>query len=298
MQRRDFMEHLSAILKLGGAGEFRLSIGEAARLRCEPGWELGPNWAPRLADFDLWFVWAGTGRMTTATQTIDLRPGVCVWMRPGGRYEAQHDAKNPLGVNFVHFDLVKVGANARSRKLARTKVAKPAFEVMETRHLEFVDVTMRKIIELAALGSPSARASAARLHAALLSELMREQAEATTNELSGLERYHWEVMQRVAERIRESPSQVGSVAALAKEAGYSVDHFSRVFAAVHGSRPHAYVIGAKMARARHLLGQSALSIGQVAEVLGFENRHFFSRQFLQHHGCTPTEYRERLDKAG
>ena len=32
------------------------------RVRCEPGWHLGPEWAPRLRDYDLWFVSAEIGR--------------------------------------------------------------------------------------------------------------------------------------------------------------------------------------------------------------------------------------------
>ena len=52
------------------------------RLRCDPGWRLDPRWARDLRDYDLWYVWAGRGRMVTSDGPIDLHPGRGLWMRP------------------------------------------------------------------------------------------------------------------------------------------------------------------------------------------------------------------------
>ena len=48
------------------------------RVRCEADWHLGPDWAPRLRDYDLWFVSAGRGRMLTSDGEVALAPGGCV----------------------------------------------------------------------------------------------------------------------------------------------------------------------------------------------------------------------------
>lgn len=77
------------------------------RVRCEADWHLGPDWAPRLRDYDLWFVSAGRGRMLTSDGEVALAPGVGLWMRPGRRYEATHDPAAPLVVNFFHFTLAE-----------------------------------------------------------------------------------------------------------------------------------------------------------------------------------------------
>jgi len=87
---------------------------------------------------------------------------------------------------------------------------------------------------------------------------------------------------------------VPAIAALARKAGYSVDHFSRVFQKVVGVRPQDYVISAKTERARQLLSESDLTIGMIAEALGFRDIFFFSRQFRQKTGQTPTEFRRGL----
>ena len=66
---------------------------------------LEPAWSDRLQDFDLWLVWAGRGRMRLSSGEIELRPGVCLWMRPGRIYPGEQDPNDRLGVSFVHFDL-------------------------------------------------------------------------------------------------------------------------------------------------------------------------------------------------
>jgi AraC-like DNA-binding protein len=73
-----------------------------------------------------------------------------------------------------------------------------------------------------------------------------------------------------------------------------VDHFSRVFAKVTGRRPQEWIIEARLARARQLLAETGLTVSQIAEALGFRDVFFFSRQFTQRTGQTPTAYRAAL----
>src|SRR5665213_2921350 len=89
-----------------GRRSYSVRLGRCGRVRCEPGWSMGPAWADGLRDDDLFFVWAGRGRMRLSGEEIALYPGVAVWMRPGGRYEADHESGAPLGVSFVHFDML------------------------------------------------------------------------------------------------------------------------------------------------------------------------------------------------
>ncbi|MEO1020452.1 MAG: hypothetical protein AAFY56_22590, partial [Pseudomonadota bacterium] len=89
----------------------RARINKVGRVRCEPGWHLSSDWSARLVDFDLWLVWAGVGRMRLGCgDVIRLRQGTCLWMRPGGTYLADQDARNRLGVTYIHFDLLAAGS--------------------------------------------------------------------------------------------------------------------------------------------------------------------------------------------
>lgn len=262
---------------------YQVKLNRCGHVRCEPGWHLGPDWAPRLRDYDLWFVWAGRGLMKTSETEIRLAPGSCFWMRPGRRYEATQEADARLGVSFVHFELCDPhGTHLPS------SVFVPPLEYLVARNFALVDAALRRVAE--ARREPAGEIVATRLFAAVLTDLVGEQLA----EVAGIERHHRDAVQRATARIHERPGASPDVAALAHTAGYSVDHFSRVFVKVTGRRPQAYVIEAKLERARQLLAESALTVGQVAEALGYREIFFFSRQFRQHNGCTPTEFRQRL----
>lgn len=254
------------------------------RVRCEPDWHLDGSWAGRLRDLDLWFVWAGRGRMRTLEGEIELRPGVCVWMRPGRIYEASHDATAPLGVNFFHFEPRQPDPDFA-----------PPFEVLATAQAEFTDTVMRRILTLRTEPHPGALASAEALFAVLLAELTREAALGRISQSgSGIDHHHRQVVHRITAEIRENPARPHAVADLARQAGYSVDHFSRIFEKVNGRRPQDFLIEARLARARQLLAETGLSIGEIADALGFRDIYFFSRQFRQRVGTTPSRFRAAL----
>jgi len=279
---------LSAMLTINGHS-CELRLGECGRVRCEPGWNLGPGWASGLRDYDLWFVWAGRGRMRLDQGEVPLRPGTCLWMRPGHRYEAEQDTAEPLGVNYIHFELIGPGRAGPPVGFS------PPFELLHTRQLELTDQIMRRVIELGA--EPAAVAVAQALLGGLLLELCHEHITSSRAPGPGTDQHHRDVILRVAAQIRENPGRVAPIVELARAAGYSVDHFSRLFLKVTGLRPQHYVIQARIARARQLLAESDLTIGMVAEALGFQDIFYFSRQFRQQTQQTPTEFRRGLRRA-
>jgi AraC-like DNA-binding protein/mannose-6-phosphate isomerase-like protein (cupin superfamily) len=253
------------------------------RLRCEPGWHLTPQWAKRLSDYDFWLVWAGRGRLKTEDGDVELSAGQCVWLRPGRRYEADQNPRDPLGVNYFHFTF------------PGTRRFTPPFESMRTAYLDFTDTVMRRILVLHAEDTEAARVSAETLFGALLSELIREaSAQAARPFASGIAQHHEEIVRRITAEIREHPAGLHTVAGLAASAGYSVDHFSRVFAKVNGCRPQDMLIENRLARARQLLAETGLTVGQIAGMLGFRDVFFFSRQFRAKTGRTPTGFRAEL----
>jgi AraC-like DNA-binding protein len=48
-----------------------------------------------------------------------------------------------------------------------------------------------------------------------------------------------------------------------------------------------------MARARHLLDTTDLTIGEIGREVGMNDQFYFSRQFRQTHGESPSAYRAR-----
>ena len=78
---------------------------------------------------------------------------------------------------------------------------------------------------------------------------------------------------------------------LSAQAGLSVEAFIRWFKAASGRTPAAFVAGRRIREACRRLAFSDDSIEQIAEAVGFANRHHFSRVFKQHAGCGPAQFR-------
>jgi transcriptional regulator GlxA family with amidase domain len=101
----------------------------------------------------------------------------------------------------------------------------------------------------------------------------------------------------VMAEIQQAPARPVTVAALARRHGYSVSHFSRLFAAIAGRRPQAFVIEARLEQARERLAFTEESVGAIAAQCGFADIYYFSRLFRQRTGVPPTEYRRRLARS-
>src|SRR5688572_1339049 len=107
----------------------------------------------------------------------------------------------------------------------------------------------------------------------------------------GTDLHHRKLVMALASRISESPKDIPPIADLAAEAGYSPDHFARVFKSILGQSPQAFTVQAKINRACQLLTESTLTISQIADALGYEDIYFFSKQFKRKMNVTPTQYR-------
>jgi len=251
---------------------------------------LDRRWSQVLGDLDLWLVWAGRGAMPLAEgQRVELRPGVVLWMRPNRLYLAEQDVSNRLGVTFIHFDLV-------DDRTGKRPVDLPG-ELHELVDVPYGDAVARRVVELlrAAGGQTegaAAHEAARTLLRGLLMDLDGGAGRRDAAEAAGTAGHHRALVMQVAARIQESPGEAVSVADLARAVGYSPDHFTRIFRQVLGQSPQAYIVQERIHRARQLLTESSLTVTQIAAALGYESVYFFSRQFKQKTGVSPSQYRQ------
>lgn len=83
------------------------------------------------------------------------------------------------------------------------------------------------------------------------------------------------------------------LAELASVAGLSKFHFQRLFAAVYGRSPAAYVSERRIERAQDLLRATTLSVTEVCTAVGFASLGSFSSRFKEIVGETPSAYQRR-----
>lgn len=83
-----------------------------------------------------------------------------------------------------------------------------------------------------------------------------------------------------------------SAGALAKELHLSESTLRKQFKLETGMTIGDYREQQIMLRARQLLALNRLSVGEIAEVLGFHDHLYFSKYFKQRQGMTPSEYKK------
>jgi AraC-like DNA-binding protein len=101
-----------------------------------------------------------------------------------------------------------------------------------------------------------------------------------------------ESLERTLQFMRERVDAVLTVAEIARQAGLSVTHFSRLFRQHTGFAPMDYFIHLKMQRACRFLTLTPLSVKEIASRIGYEDPYYFSRLFRKVMGVPPAEYRK------
>lgn len=101
----------------------------------------------------------------------------------------------------------------------------------------------------------------------------------------------------VLDAITTDPSRPYTLAMLARMTQMSVSRLAHLFKEQVGDSIMNVVVGLRLQRATELLVATDLSVSQVAQSVGFESPHYFSRQFGQRFGQSPTRYRSSVHAA-
>jgi AraC-like DNA-binding protein len=98
---------------------------------------------------------------------------------------------------------------------------------------------------------------------------------------------------RCVEQMKLFYFEKHTVPSLARLAGLSPTHFSRVFKSSFGTSPIDWLRRERISQAKRRLADTADDIKEIAEQVGYSDRYFFSKDFKKHTGFTPTQFRVR-----
>lgn len=274
--------------------KLQVKIGLSGKVRCEKGWRLTKEWSENLGDCDLWVVRNGRGKMIIENDEIELKPGICIWMRPGRCYLAEQDLDSRLAITYIHFSLF-------SNESLKTEI----FDDLpnEVLYLEpiYAELILSRIVEYA---SPTRiiQTNIARIQIAehflksVLMELSQPAQKDFVPKSNVSAQRHVIKIRQIIDDIREDPSQNWSIRQLSCRANLSPDHFTRIFHSITDTNPKEFLIEVKIARAKMLLQNQRLPVGEVADLLGYSSHYYFSRQVRLHTGYTPTQLRHLKEK--
>lgn len=104
-----------------------------------------------------------------------------------------------------------------------------------------------------------------------------------------------ELIERSKKYIQDHIDQEISRKDIARHIGFSPEYLSSFFKKETGKTLSEFIKSERISFARRLLGQTNLPISMISENVGFDSLSYFSSVFRSVMGCTPREYRQRLD---
>jgi AraC-like DNA-binding protein len=84
---------------------------------------------------------------------------------------------------------------------------------------------------------------------------------------------------------------------IAEKANISLRQFQRIFSQLYGIPPIQYLLNLRIQAARTQLMNTDASIGEIADLCGFGDSNYFSRQFRKSTGLSPREFRRQRNKS-
>ncbi len=112
--------------------------------------------------------------------------------------------------------------------------------------------------------------------------------------IKGISRSEQEFIEKVNDYIRENIMDCSlNAAMLASHMIMSITTLNRKINSITGTNTTNYIRQRRLARAKYLLRNSSMSMGEIQAVCGFESPSYFSRAFRSEYSTTPSEYRKQ-----
>jgi AraC family transcriptional regulator len=99
-------------------------------------------------------------------------------------------------------------------------------------------------------------------------------------------------LRRAIEFMHDNFGREIAVEEIASAAYLSEYHFARFFKQITGVTPHVYLANLRLERARKLLADTTLPIGEIASMVGYQSQSHFTKMFKSITGVTPRVYRD------
>lgn len=244
---------------------------------CLPEW----HWqTDGFSDYDLWAVFRGEGTLLPGKENakeISVHDGICILLTPNTKYTAWHNPERPLLVINAHFDFLDDNGQKVYIEGLQTKILSyPLFlKELLTRTVSFYN-------------SNDEKAANAYL-AAALEEFFHSEAPENSETL-GL----WsKITSEICTAIDSNPKNP-SLSLFAKKYGYTERYIGKMFAQIKKISFSDYSQNSRINKAKTLLRQTDLPIGDISEELGFYDACHFTKNFQKLTGITPLSYRKQV----
>lgn len=231
------------------------------------------------AEFALFqYTLAGTGRLRTGAREQIVRPGTAMLLH------FPDDNQYWLPADAGHWDFIYVCLHGREVTRLWRSIETRLGPLAEFAANSAPVVCARRIVT-EALADHIKTAFAA---SALAYELTMHLAAAARTAPAGA---HAAALQRACDHAEQNQHLPLTVDTMARQAGFSRYHFTRLFTAHTGLSPAAWLVEQRVREAARLLRGTSLPLKEIADRCGFPDANYLSRVFRRHSGMPPGAYR-------
>lgn len=250
------------------------------------------NWFEHKShgDYDLWFIQAGTVRLTVDGAEHIAGPGDVVFFYPGIPYMASASAEGCRFV-YVHFDF---GIGSQQRILEDFPLAGViSRELIREEAVLFGKASLSSAAQSAAPGNRLYVKACLTAVLAKIIELHGQGRYAGTFRNGGAKRQSGrslDVLQPVFQHIHNRLHEPIKMKELASFVGISEKYFITYFKKALGITPGQYIYQIRMNRAKDYLHARSYSVQQIAALLGYPDSFTFSKAFKKYYRVPPSKF--------
>ena len=238
-----------------------------------------------INDYELVYFPEGTGTVYEHGDVPhELNVPCFVFTRPGERHRYLFDTERTTRHLFVHFDY---GA-LRGRDERFASLLRQSFHVVPAKHGTLVAGIMQQIIVVAGYQSHHWK----RRLSALVAAALEIAAFADNTPEFASAGYPVQISKAIA-YIEAHLTEPVTIEQIARQSGWSHEHFTRMFVAAVGLSPKRMLLERRINLAEELMMLGSGNVKQVAYQCGFGDEHHFSKIYKRIRGITATEYLER-----
>ena len=132
-----------------------------------------------------------------------------------------------------------------------------------------------------------------------LLDLYSEQGNSAANAVpvgSNKEKLKDEQMKELTRYFLDNLDKTLTLEQISRDLGFSVSKLRRLVFEQKECGPIAYFIDLKIEEAKRLIRKTSMNITEISECLGFSSLHYFSKQFKNKTGKSPSAYAKTIDK--
>lgn len=248
------------------------------------GWVLKPR---SLREYELIYFPKGTNSVYQIGDESHLLDRPCfVLTRPGIQHTCRFDPERPTRHLFVRF--AWQGDPSGASVFGVLSTDGPSWIPIDKPTM--VPLMLKRILEIVSEKSWNGEERCRMLFYVVLCELAQMIQPTEGREPEKIPQQLLRAKEYMMQNIRRSSL---TVAEIASAIGWTHEHFSRQFARYYDISPREAIVKERIELACRMLIQENWSIKQVANWIGFDDEHYFSRCFRKIKGLSASGFRER-----